>query len=92
MANRNSYSYQKELLVMFKEQLEMFKEELSNATSNYKTSLQNLQDEGLMVETYEEYYENYLAPTIEDVETLVSRIENEDVAFIEKELDFLSGR
>lgn len=93
MASKTSYSFQKELLVNLKEQLELFKEELSSATMNYKISIQNLHDrDGLMDETYDEYYVNYLSPTIETIEVLIARLESEDIAFVEKELDFLSSR
>ncbi|MFV0467322.1 MAG: hypothetical protein ACK5MK_00150 [Dysgonomonas sp.] len=93
MANKTSYSFQKELLTKLKVQLELFKEELSNATMNYKVTIQNLHDrEGLMDETYDEYYVNYLSPTIDTIETLIARLESEDIAFVEKELDFLSSR
>ena len=93
MANKNSYSFQKDLLSQLKNHLESFKQEISNATMNYKIGIQNLHDkEGLMDETYDEYYVNYLNPTIELMETLVARLESEDIAFVEKELDFLSSR
>lgn len=93
MASKTSYSFQKDLLVRLKEQLEMFKEQLNSATMDYKINIQNLHDrDGLMDETYEEYYVNFLSPTIETIETLVARLESEDIAFVEKELDFLSSR
>jgi isocitrate dehydrogenase kinase/phosphatase len=93
MASRTSYSFQKELLAQLKDQLEIFKNEMANATTNYKVNIQNLHDrDGLMDETYEEYSLNYLLPTIEIVENLIARLESEDIAFVEKELDFLSSR
>lgn len=93
MASRTSYNYQKELLVKLKETLEVFREDMSNVARNYKNSVQNLHDqEGLMDETYDEYYINYLNPTVEILNSILERIDTEDIAFIEKEINFLSSR
>lgn len=93
MASKTSYNYQKELLVKLKETLEVFREDMSNVARNYKNSVQNLHDqEGLMDETYDEYYINYLSPTVEILNSILERIDTEDVAFIEKEINFLSSR
>lgn len=93
MASRTSYTYQKELLNRLKETLEVFREDMSNVARNYKNAVQNLHDnEGLMDETYDEYYVNYLNPTVEVLNNILERIDTEDVAFIEKEINFLSSR
>lgn len=93
MASRTSYTYQKELLNRLKETLEVFREDMSNVARNYKNAVQNLHDnEGLMDETYDEYYVNYLNPTVEVLNNILERIDTEDVAFIDKEINFLSSR
>ncbi|NDW09582.1 hypothetical protein [Dysgonomonas sp. 520] len=93
MANKTSYSFQKELLERLKTQLEQYKEDLSNATMNYRIGIQNLHDkDGLMDETYEEYYFNFMGPTIETIDSLIERLQREDIAFVDKEIDFLSSR
>lgn len=93
MASRTSYTYQKELLNRLKETLEIFREDMSNVARNYKNAVQNLHDnEGLMDETYDEYYVNYLNPTVEILNSILERIDTEDVSFIEKEINFLSSR
>jgi hypothetical protein len=93
MASRNSYSYQKELLVKLQEALETFREDMSNVARNYKNTVQGLHEQdGMMDETYEEYYINYLNPTVEVLNNILERIDNEDTAFIEKEINFLSSR
>lgn len=93
MANKTSYYHQKELLIKLKETLEVFREDMSNVARNYKNSVQNLHDQdGLMDETYNEYYVNYMNPTIEILNSILERIDTEDVAFIEKEISFLSSR
>lgn len=93
MANKTSYAYQAELLTKMKEQLEIFREDLSTVSRNYKTSVQSLHDQdGLMDETYEEYYSNYMKPTIEIISSIVERMETEDLTFVEKELGFLISR
>lgn len=93
MASRTSYTYQKELLIRLKETLEVFREDMSNVARNYKNAVQNLHDnEGLMDETYDELCVNYLNPTVEVLNSILERIDTEDVAFIEKEINFLSSR
>lgn len=93
MTSRTSYNYQKELLNRLKETLEIFREDMSNVARNYKNAVQNLHDqEGLMDETYDEYYVNYLNPTVEILNSILERMETEDLVFIEKEINFLSSR
>lgn len=93
MANKTSYQYQTELLAKLKEQLEIFREDLSTVSRNYKTSIQALHEQdGLMDETYEEYYSNYMKPTIEIINTILERMDTEDLLFVEKELNFLISR
>jgi type I restriction-modification system DNA methylase subunit len=93
MANKTSYSYQIELLSKLKEQLEIFREDLSTVSRNYKTSIQNLHDQdGLMDETYNEYYSNYLKPTVETINEIVERMDTEDLSYVEKEINFLISR
>jgi len=93
MANKTSYQYQTELLSKLKEQLEIFREDLSTVSRNYKTSIQSLHDqEGMMDEIYEEYNSNYMKPTIEMINSILERMDTEDLAFVEKELNFLVSR
>lgn len=93
MANKTSYVYQKELLIKLREQLLLFKDDLVNTSSNYQTAVQNLHDKGgLMDEIYEEYNINYLHPIAETINGIISRIDAEDISFIDSELNFLSSR
>jgi len=93
MANKTSFQYQIELLAKLKEQLEIFREDLSTVSRNYNNSIQSLHNqEGLMDETYEEYYSNYMKPTIEIINTIIERMDTEDLLFVEKELNFLISR
>ncbi|NDW19555.1 hypothetical protein D0T53_11625 [Dysgonomonas sp. 216] len=76
-----------------KEQLETFREELSSVSRKYKNTVQNLhENEGLMDETYDEYYTNYMKPTIEIINSIIERMDSEDLVFVEKELNFLISR
>jgi len=76
-----------------KEQLETFREDLSTVSRKYKNSVQSLHDqEGLMDETYDEYYTNYMKPTIEIINSIIERMDSEDLVFVEKELNFLISR
>ncbi|MDR1809617.1 MAG: hypothetical protein LBR34_04330 [Prevotella sp.] len=93
MANKTSYGYQIELLSKLKEQMEIFREDLSTVSRNYKTSIQSLHDQdGLMDETYDEYYANYLKPTVEIINSIIERMDSEDLSFVEKEINFLISR
>jgi hypothetical protein len=93
MANKTSYGYQVELLSKLKEQLEIFREDLSTVSRNYKTSIQGLHDQdGLMDETYDEYFSNYLKPTVEIINSIIERMDTEDLSFVEKEINFLVSR
>lgn len=93
MANKTSFSYQTELLAKMKEQLEIFREDLSTVSRNYKTAIQGLHEQdGLMDETYEEYYSNYMKPTIEIINSIIERMDTEDLSFVDKELNFLISR
>lgn len=93
MANKTSYVYQKELLIKLKEQLVLFKDDLVNTSTNYQTAIQNLHDKGgLMDEIYEEYSINYLHPIVETINGIVARMDSDDSAFIDSELNFLSSR
>lgn len=93
MANKTSYNYQVELLSKMKEQLEIFREDLSTVSRNYKNTIQGLHEQdGLMDETYDEYYSNYMKPTIEIINSIIERMDTEDLAFVDKELSFLISR
>lgn len=92
MSSKTSYAYQKELLNRLRETLEIFREDMSNVARNYKGSVQDLQADGLMDETYNEYYVNYLNPTVDMLNSILERMDNEELGFIEKEINFLSSR
>ena len=93
MANKTSYVYQRELLIKLKEQLVLFKDDLVNTSTNYQTVIQNLHEKGgLMDEIHEEYSINYLHPILETINGIVTRIDSEDTAFIDSEINFLSSR
>ncbi len=93
MSKQTSFAYQKQLLEEFKHYLLSFNDELNNIVSQYENQLHNFyEQEGMMEEVYEEYKEIYLNPTQQKIRELTSRIESEDLAFIDKEIDFLSSR
>lgn len=93
MSKQTSFGYQKQLLEEFKRYLLSFNDELSGLVRQYETQLYNFYDqEGLMEEIYEEYKEIYLNPTQQKIKELTDRIESEDLAFVDKEIDFLSSR
>jgi hypothetical protein len=50
------------------------------------------ENEGLMEEIYEDYSNTYLIPLKSSLSELSARIQEEDIPYIEKELDFISSR
>lgn len=93
MANKTSYVYQKELLIKLKEQLLLFKDDLVTTSTNYQSAVQNLHEKGgLMDEIHEEYSINYLDPIASTINDIITRIESEDIVFIDSELNFLTSR
>ena len=93
MAKQTSFAHQKYVLEQFLSLLTGFENDFKLLIQKFDENVTSLyEDEGLMEEIYEDYkatYLNSLNSTLLDMQT---RIEEEDIPFIEKEIDFISSR
>jgi hypothetical protein len=93
MTRQTSFAHQKAVLEQFSSLLTGFESEFQSLIQKYEQSISALyEDHGLMEEIYEDYKNLYLDPKKAALTNLLSRIQEEDVPFIEKELDFISSR
>jgi len=93
MAKQTSFAHQKVVLEQFLSLLTKFENDFKLLIQKFDEEVTSLyEDEGLMEEIYEDYkatYLNSLNSTLLDMQT---RIQEEDIPFIEKEIDFISSR
>jgi hypothetical protein len=60
--------------------------------NKYENGVNSLyEEEGLMEEIYEDYTSSYLNPLKEFLNNVATKIREDDLPFIEKELDFISS-
>jgi len=92
MAKINSFAYQREVLEQFLALLTGFERDFKSLIGNFDQEVTSLYEEkGLMEEIYDDYKATYLTSlnaTLADIQT---RIHEEDIPFIEKEIDFMSS-
>jgi hypothetical protein len=92
MAKQTSFAHQRDVLEQFLSLLTGFENEFKSLIENFDGRITSLyEDQGLMEEIYEDYqatYLNSLNATLADIKT---RIHEEDIPFIEKEIDFISS-
>jgi len=93
MARQTSFAHQKSVLETFLSLLTGFENDFKSLIQKFDDEVTSLYEEqGLMDEIYEDYkatYLNSLNTTLSDIQ---ARIQEEDIPFIEKELDFISQR
>jgi len=93
MAKQTSFAHQKNVLKQFLSLLTEFENDFRLLIQKFDGNVTSLyEEEGLMEEIYDDYkatYLNSLNSTLLDMQT---RIQEEDIPFIEKEIDFLSSR
>ena len=93
MSSQTSFAHQKQVLEQFSSLLSSFESELKEVFYKYEEGVSSLyEDQGLMEEVYEEYRNTYLEPLKAASSELLSRIQEEDIPYIEKEIDFISSR
>jgi hypothetical protein len=92
MAKQTSFAHQKEVLERFSSILSEFENEFKGLIYRYEQDIVSLyENDGLMEEIYEDYFNTYLNPLKSSLSDLLARIQEEDILFIEKELDFVSS-
>jgi len=93
MARQTSFAHQKRVLEQFLSLLTEFENDFKVMYQKFVENITSLyEDQGLMEEIFEDYkatYLNSLNSTLFDIQT---RIQEEDIPFVEKEIDYLSSR
>jgi len=93
MAKQTSFAHQKYVLEQFKSLLTGLEGEFRTLVDKYETGVRSLyEDEGLMEEIYEDYVSTYLSPLRTTLDDISRKLQEEDVPFIEKEIDFIDSR
>ncbi|MDR1561801.1 MAG: hypothetical protein LBS54_01770 [Dysgonamonadaceae bacterium] len=92
MAKQTSFAHQKRVLEQFQSLLTGLEGDFRDLVSKYENGVNSLYEkEGLMEEIYEDYISSYLNPMRDALDNLTRKIQEEDLPFIEKELDFISS-
>ena len=89
MARQTSFSHQIELAEDLKKYLHGFQERLGSVAQNYKDKCNNLYEGGMMEETFKDFEQNYMQETIQKIANVVVQINERDIPFIEKYIDYL---
>jgi hypothetical protein len=93
MSRQTSFAHQKQILEQFSSLIYSLENELKGLVRKYEEDILSLyEDQGLMDEIYEEYAASYLQPLNSSISDLVARLSEEDVPYIEKEIDIISSR
>ena len=93
MSRQTSFAHQKHILEQFSSTLSSFDNEFKELIRKYEQSVVSLYEEqGLMEEIYEDYKNVYMQSMKASLLELASRIQEEDIPYIEKEIDFISSR
>jgi len=92
MAKQTSFIHQKSVLEQLLALISEFDSGFKELVRKYEDGVESLyENEGLMDEIYEEYRDNYLNSLKSSLSELSSRIQEEDIPFVEKEIDFMSS-
>ena len=93
MERQTSFSHQRQVLEQFLSVLSAFETEFKELVQKYEQGISNLYEEqGLMEEIYQDYNSAYLQPMKSSLFELISRVQEEDIPFVEKEIDFIASR
>ena len=93
MAKQTSFAHQKQILEQFLALLTGFEADFRTLIQQFEQEVTSLyEDQGLMEEIYEDYKATYLNSLNSTLLEIQTRIQEEDVPFIEKEIDFLASR
>ena len=93
MEKQTSFAHQRRILEQFASLLLEFETGLNGMVRKYEQEVQSLYEEqGLMQEIYNDYKTLYLDSMKSSFDDLVTRISNEDIPFLEKEIDFFASR
>ncbi|MDR1782949.1 MAG: hypothetical protein LBR13_01625 [Dysgonamonadaceae bacterium] len=92
MAKQTSFVHQKNVLEQLLSLITEFDNDFKGIVQRYEDGLVSLyENEGLMDEIYEEYRDNYLNSMKASLSEILTRLQEEDIPFVEKEIDFMSS-
>jgi len=91
MARQTSFSYQIELAEGLKSYLHGFQDRLGAVAQNYQAKGNELHDAQMMDETFEDFAQNYIASTVQKIQELINQINECDIPFVEKYIDYLES-
>lgn len=93
MEKQTSFAHQKRVLEQFSSLISKFESNFNDLIQQYEQDIQSLyENDGLMEEIYEDYKSLYFDSMKNSLTGILSRIPEEDIPFIEKEIDFISSR
>ena len=93
MARQNSFAHQKYVLERFLSLLTGFEDDFKSFVQKFDEEVTSLyEDEGLMQEIYDDYKDNYLNSLNSTMSEIQARLHEEDIPFIQREIDFISSR
>jgi hypothetical protein len=93
MAKQTSFAHQKSVLEQFLSVITGFENDFKSLIDKFDGEVTSLyEDQGLMEEIYDDYKATYLNSLNSTFADIQSRIHDEDIPFIEKEIDFISSR
>ena len=93
MAKQTSFIYQRDVLEQFSFLLQNLAGEMKSLSEKYKVDVLSLYEElGLMEEIYMDYKSAYMSSIGENLESIVTKINEEHIPFVEREIDFISSR
>ena len=91
MARQTSFSYQIELAEGLKSYLHNFQDRLGAVAQNYRDKGNQLHDAGMMDEKFDTFTQNYLEVTISKIQELINQINECDIPFVERYIDYLEA-
>jgi hypothetical protein len=91
MARNTSFEHQLELAESLKSYLHGFQERLGDVAQNYKNKCNQLYEAGMMDEFHKDFEQNYMQATIQKIAAVVEQINEADIPFIEKFIDYLES-
>jgi len=93
MSKQTSFAHQREILERFSSLLQGLGREVENINEKYEATVLSLYEEdGLMEEIYLDYKNVYMDPIRKIIDSTITKIKEDHIAFVEKEIDFISSR
>ena len=91
MAQQTTYSYQIELAEGLKSYLHNFQDRLGAVAQNYRDKGNQLHDAQMMGEDFANFSQNYIEVTVQKIQELINQINECDIPFVEKLINYLES-